>query len=333
MTKISYKDAGVDVDRGQDAVREMKGFVEETHGPEVLAELGSFAGLYALPQGMKEPVLVSGTDGVGTKILLAKEVGRTQGLGQDLLAMCANDILCHGAKPLFFLDYLASSYLDPKEVASVVESIARACKSIGCALIGGETAEMPGMYQPGDMDMAGFCVGVIEREKIITGETIEEGDVLLGLASSGFHSNGYSLLRKVYLDLHRELLDRFAEELTRPTTLYVNQVLSLLDKVHVKGIAHITGGGFYENIPRVLPKGMSFHVDSSSWERSELIETTAELTGLRQEELYSTFNMGIGMVLVLSAEEAPKALEHLEESGTKAWIIGHVMKGNQGIIL
>lgn len=330
--KISYKDAGVDVDRGQDAVREMKGFVEATHGPEVLAELGSFAGLFALPTGMKEPVLVSGTDGVGTKILLAKEVGRTEGLGQDLLAMCANDILCHGAKPLFFLDYLASSYLDPKEVAAMVGSIAKACASIGCALIGGETAEMPGMYKPGDMDMAGFCVGVIEKEKIITGQTIEEGDVLVGLASSGFHSNGYSLLRKVYLELHREYLDQFAEELARPTTLYVNQVLSLLEKVDVKGICHITGGGFYENIPRILPKGLSFSVDTAKWERSELIETTAKLTGLSIEELYNTFNMGIGMILVVNKEDLEKTLSHMESAGTKAWAIGEVIQGEVGLV-
>lgn len=330
--KISYKDAGVDVDRGQDAVREMKGYVEATHGPEVLAELGSFAGLYALPAGMKEPVLVSGTDGVGTKILLAKEVGRMEGLGQDLLAMCANDILCHGAKPLFFLDYLASSYLDPKEVATVVGSIAKACKSIGCALIGGETAEMPGMYQPGDMDMAGFCVGLIERDEIITGEKIEEGDLLVGLASSGFHSNGYSLLRKIYLELHRDYLDRFAEELSRPTTLYVNQVLSLLEKVEVRGITHITGGGFYENIPRVLPKGLTFSVDTSTWERSELMETTARLTGLSDDELYNTFNMGIGMVLVIKKEDLDETLNHMESQGQKAWVIGEVIQGEKGMI-
>lgn len=330
--KISYKDAGVDVDRGQDAVKEMKGYVEATQGPEVLAELGSFAGLYQLPQGLKEPVLVSGTDGVGTKILLAKKLGFADNIGQDLVAMCVNDILCHGARPLFFLDYLASARLEPKEVAQVVKSIAQACGEVGCALIGGETAEMPGMYQPGDMDMAGFCVGIQEKSKLITGEKIQEGDAIIGLAASGFHSNGYSLLRKVYLEHYPQYLDQYGQELCEPTRLYVNQVLELVDKLEVRGISHITGGGFHENIPRVLPKGLSFDVDSSTWPRSELIELTAELTKLDKDELYNTFNMGIGMIVVVKKEDSEKAIKILKDQGQDAWEIGKVISGDKGII-
>lgn len=330
--KITYKDAGVDVDRGQDAVKEMKAYVEASQGPEVLTELGSFAGLFLLPSGLQEPVLVSGTDGVGTKILMAKATGFSENIGQDLVAMCVNDILCHGARPLFFLDYLASAYLDPKEVTKVVASIARACKEVGCALIGGETAEMPGMYQPGDMDMAGFCVGIQERKKLITGEKIKEGDCLIGLASSGFHSNGYSLLRKIYLEHYPQYLAEYGEELCQPTTLYVKPVLALLEKVEILGISHITGGGFYENIPRALPGGLSFDVDRSLWQRSPLIELTAKLTGLEKEELYSTFNMGIGMVLIVRQEDKKESLELLEEKGLQAWDIGKVISADKGII-
>lgn len=331
--KISYKDAGVDVDRGQDAVKKMKSFVEATQGPEVLTGLGSFAGLYELPQGLKNPVLVSGTDGVGTKILLAKKLGFTKNLGQDLVAMCVNDILCHGARPLFFLDYLASARLEPGEVTEVVSSIARACQEVGCALIGGETAEMPGMYQPGDMDMAGFCVGIQEKDKLISGSKIEEDNLLIGLASSGFHSNGYSLLRKIYLELHPEYLDKFAEELCRPTTLYVRPILELMEEVEILGLSHITGGGFIENIPRVLPQGLSFEIDTNSWKRSELMELTARLTGLDKEELYNTFNMGIGMVLVIKKEDRDRVLAFLEKKDLKAWEIGRVIKSEKGILL
>lgn len=330
--KISYKDAGVDVDRGQDAVKEMKAYVEATQGPEILTELGSFAGLFLLPAGLEEPVLVSGTDGVGTKILMAKATGFSENIGQDLVAMCVNDILCHGARPLFFLDYLASAHLDPKEVTKVVASIARACKEVGCALIGGETAEMPGMYQPGDMDMAGFCVGIQERKKLITGENIKEGDCIIGLASSGFHSNGYSLLRKIYLEHYPQYLKDYGEELCEPTTLYVKPVLSLIERVEVLGISHITGGGFYENIPRALPKGLSFDIDTALWQRSPLIELTEKLTGLEKKELYSTFNMGIGMVLIVKQDVKEKALDFLDKEGLMAWDIGKVILGEKGIL-
>jgi phosphoribosylformylglycinamidine cyclo-ligase len=263
---------------------------------------------------------------------MAKATGFTENIGQDLVAMCVNDILCHGARPLFFLDYLASAHLDPAEVTKVVASIARACKAVGCALIGGETAEMPGMYQPGDMDMAGFCVGIQERKKLITGENIKEGDCIIGLASSGFHSNGYSLLRKIYIDYYPQYLEKYGKELCEPTILYVKPVLALIEKLEVLGISHITGGGFYENIPRALPKGLSFDVDTNLWHRSAIIELTAKLTGLGKEELYSTFNMGIGMVLVVKQENKDQVLDFLEKEGLKAWEIGKVISGDKGIL-
>lgn len=327
--KVSYAQAGVDVRRGQEAVQKMKAAVEATYTPDVLAELGSFAGFFRVPDGYDEPVLVSGTDGVGTKILLAKELGDFSGLGQDLVAMCVNDILCHGAKPLFFLDYLASARLEPDVVVSLVESIARACTHAGCALIGGESAEMPGVYAPGDVDMAGFCVGIVERSKIIDGTTIEAGDVLIGLASSGVHSNGYSLIRKLFLELYPDELASFAEELLRPTHLYTEPLAALWKKVGVKGMAHITGGGFFENIPRMLPKGLSFDVDTRTWPRSALYQKIAQLSQLDEEELFSTFNMGIGMVIALSPDELEAAHQILNETGWEAYTIGVVVEGEE----
>ncbi len=327
--KVSYAQAGVDVRRGQEAVKKMKAAVEATYTPEVLTELGSFAGFFRVPDGYREPVLVSGTDGVGTKILLAKELGDFSGLGQDLVAMCVNDIVCHGAKPLFFLDYLASARLEPDVVASLVESIARACKSVGCALIGGESAEMPGIYAPGDVDMAGFCVGIVERDKSIDGRNIRPDDVLIGFASSGVHSNGYSLIRKLFLELYPDEITPFAEELLRPTHLYLEPLEALWSQLEVKGIAHITGGGFFENIPRMLPKGLTFDVDSRSWPRTPLYKKIAQLSGLDEEELFSTFNMGIGMIVAVSPQEENRAHELLREAGWEAHTIGKVMKGEE----
>lgn len=328
--KVSYAQAGVDVRRGQEAVQKMKAAVEATYTPNVLAELGSFAGFFRVPDGYEEPVLVAGTDGVGTKILLAKELGDFSGLGQDLVAMCVNDILCHGAKPLFFLDYLASARLEPSAVANMVESIAKACQSVGCALIGGESAEMPGVYAPGDMDMAGFCVGILDKEKIIDGRGIEEGDILLGIPSSGVHSNGFSLIRKLFLELYPQELEAFAQDLIRPTHLYLEPLEQLWNHLEVKGLAHITGGGFFENIPRMLPKGLCFSVDTSSWPRRPLYKKIAELSGLSEEELFETFNMGIGMVAALRPQEAPRAVELLKEIGWDSYLIGTVERGEAG---
>lgn len=327
--KVSYAQAGVDVRRGQEAVEKMKAAVEATYTPEVLTELGSFAGFFRVPEGYNEPVLVSGTDGVGTKILLAKELGDFSGLGQDLVAMCVNDILCHGAKPLFFLDYLASAKLEPDVVVSLIESIAKACKSVGCALIGGESAEMPGIYAPGDIDMAGFCVGIVEREKSIDGRDIRAGDRLIGLSSSGVHSNGYSLIRKLFLELYPDEITPFAEELLRPTHLYLEPLEALWSQLKVKGIAHITGGGFFENIPRMLPKHLTFDVDTASWPRTPLFKKIAQLSALDEEELFSTFNMGIGMVIALSPEDVDLAHRILKESGWEAYTIGQVVEGTE----
>lgn len=330
--KIDYKEAGVDVLQGQKAVQLMKESVQSTFSPLVLTELGSFAGLMTLPSGIEEPVLVSGTDGVGTKILFAQQIGDLSTIGQDLVAMCVNDILCHGAKPLFFLDYLATGKLVPERISAVVASIAEACKKVGCALIGGETAEMPGLYEADEIDMAGFAVGVISKKDIITGRSICQGDVLLGLASSGFHSNGYSLLRKVFLEHYPEKLDAYKERLIRPTTLYQEAVFEAMKAAPVKGIAHITGGGFFENIPRIIPSGLCFDIELASWQRDPMFEDIKLLTGLEDHDLYSTFNMGIGMVLVVDAEHAATVMERVSGMGQSIYRIGQIVKGEQGIL-
>lgn len=328
--KVSYKDAGVDVARGQAAVKLMKASVEATYTPEVLTELGSFAGLYALPSGYQEPVLVSGTDGVGTKLLLLQALNKMDQVGQDLVAMCVNDIVCQGAKPLFFLDYMAMGRLEPENVALIVQSIAQACQAVGCALIGGETAEMPGLYSDDELDMAGFAVGLAEKSKLITGQTVQAGDVLLGIGSSGFHSNGYSLLRKLFLELYPEQLEQYAEKLAAPTTLYVKPVLAAMEAANVKGVAHITGGGFYENIPRMLPEGLTFEVELGSWEADPIFEAVRELANLSIDEAYSTFNMGIGMVLAVAPEDVAAVTEAVQASGEPIYTIGSVVSGEVG---
>ncbi|WP_459130125.1 phosphoribosylformylglycinamidine cyclo-ligase [Guggenheimella bovis] len=329
---ISYKDSGVDVTQGQLAVKKMRQSVEATFNENVLEGLGSFAGFFKLPQGLEEPVLVSGTDGVGTKILLLQELNAMEKVGQDLVAMCVNDVLCHGAKPLFFLDYLATGKLNPDTISSVVKSVADACKMTGTALIGGETAEMPGLYDENEIDMAGFAVGIIDKKKIINGSTIKAGDVIIGIESSGFHSNGYSLVRKIFLDVHRDKLEKYRDRLVRPTHLYHEPVLNSIETGFVKGIAHITGGGFYENIPRILPKGLTFDIKLGSWERDPMFEDIKELTELDDFELYSTFNMGIGMVFVTSKEHVSKVMEVIKSTGFKCFEIGTVEPGEEGIL-
>lgn len=330
--KVSYQDAGVDTERGQAAVRLMKKSVEVTYNKHVLTELGSFAGLFELPSGYKQPVLVSGTDGVGTKLLLLQALDQMGGVGQDLVAMCVNDIICQGAKPLFFLDYLATGKLEPVRVAEIVDSVARACSAVDCALIGGETAEMPGLYSDDEIDMAGFAVGIAEKADIITGQTIMAGDVLLGLSSSGFHSNGYSLIRKLFLELYPEKLPAYAERLARPTALYVKPILAAMKAAKIKGVAHITGGGFYENIPRMLPQGLTFDIDTSSWSTDPMFEEIVSLAGLDQTESYSTFNMGIGMVLAVAPEDADTISQVITLSGQAVHRIGTVVAGEDGIL-
>lgn len=330
--KVTYRDAGVDTARGQTAVDLMKKSVEATYTKQVLTQLGGFAGLFELPTGYTNPVLVSGTDGVGTKLLLLQALDQMSDIGQDLVAMCVNDIMCQGGKPLFFLDYMAAGQLDPVKTAEVVDSIARACRLVDCALIGGETAEMPGLYQTGEFDLAGFCVGLVDKKDIITGQEIVEGDILLGLTSSGFHSNGYSLLRKLFLELYPERLTVYADRLIQPTSLYVKPVQAAMQAGQVKGAAHITGGGFYENIPRMLPDGLAFEIDTASWPADPMFDEVVALAELDQEESFSTFNMGIGMVLAVSPEQADAITQAIQQTGQSVYRIGSVIVGSEGIL-
>jgi len=335
-TGLTYADAGVDIEAGDEAVRLMRGAVRSTFRPEVLADIGSFGGFFALNTARyREPVLVSGTDGVGTKLRVAMLAGRHNTVGIDAVAMCVNDILAQGAEPLFFLDYLAVGRLVPEKVADIVAGVAEGCRQAGCSLIGGETAEMPGFYGPEEYDLAGFAVGVVERDKIIDGRGIVPGDKLIGLPSSGLHSNGYSLARKVLLevagysvDTRLEQLGRtVGEEMLEPTRIYVRAVLPLLERYWIKGLAHITGGGLTGNVPRVLPAGVAVNIRPGSWPVPpvfNLIETTG---GVERAEMFRTFNMGIGMVAVVSEEEAGMVMNDLAARGEKSYLIGEVVEG------
>lgn len=334
---LTYAAAGVDITAGNEAVELMKGHVRKTFRPEVLTDLGGFGGLFALnTQKYRQPVLVSGTDGVGTKLKVAMLMNKHDTIGIDAVAMCVNDILVQGAEPLFFLDYLAVGKLEPAQVADIVKGIAEGCLQGGCALIGGETAEMPGFYPPGEYDVAGFVVGVVERDKLIDGRTIQAGDRVIGLASSGLHSNGYSLARKALLevagfkpgDFHPQLGRTVGEELLEPTRIYVKTVRPLLEKYNLKGLAHITGGGLTENIPRILPEGVKVVLKRNSWEVKPVFRVIREIGNIAEAEMFRTFNMGIGMVLVVPAVEAPQLLAELAAKGEKAWLIGEVKPGN-----
>ena len=331
----TYKDAGVDIEAGDALVDRIKPMARSTLRPEVLSGVGGFGGLFALPPGRwKEPVLVSGTDGVGTKLKVAFQAGRHRTIGIDLVAMSVNDVLTSGAEPIFFLDYFATSRLAVDQAADVVSGIAEGCLQAGCTLIGGETAEMPGLYTPGEYDLAGFCVGVVERSKILTGKNIQPGDAVIGLASSGLHSNGYSLARKVLLEDHKLDLnvqapgtDRIlVEELLEPTRIYVRDVIELMAKVEVKGLAHITGAGIPGNLPRVLPANTRAVVDPKEWELPSLFEVIGQLGNVPRDEMYATFNMGIGMCVVLANAEVPMAMRTLAGLGVKAWEIGRIEK-------
>lgn len=336
---IDYKQAGVDVEAGYSAVKLMKQYVSKTYDKNVLGDLGSFGGFYALDDKPDGDVLVAGTDGVGTKLKYAFVTGKHDTIGIDAVAMCVNDIVCQGARPLIFLDYIALSKLVPEKVAEIVKGVAEGCMQAGCALIGGETAEMPGFYAADEYDIAGFSVGVAKKNKIINGASIKEGDVLIGLRSSGIHSNGYSLVRQLYPPV-REELEKFDEELgesaaeaiLRPTRIYVKTVLDLIDKYTVKGIAHITGGGFIENIPRILPEGLAAEIDRSSYELPPIFKALKKRAGISDEKMYNTFNMGIGMVLAVSPDIAGEVLSYLESKGENAVRLGVVVKG-EGVIL
>ena len=327
-TPLSYRDAGVDIDAGDRLVENIKPFAKRTMRPEVLSGIGGFGGLVEISKKFKEPVLVSGTDGVGTKLKLAFELNRHDTVGIDLVAMSVNDILVQGAEPLFFLDYFACGKLDVDAATEVIRGIAYGCEQSGCALIGGETAEMPGMYPVGEYDLAGFAVGVVEKSKIITGNDIQPGDVVLGLASNGAHSNGYSLVRKIIGRSHPDLNAKFDGERTladcimAPTRLYVKPLLALMQTLTVKGMAHITGGGITENVPRVLPQNVAAEIDSKSWKMPKLFDWLREGGNVAAQEMYRTFNCGIGMVVIVSQADATKAISQLQAAGEKVSQIG-----------
>ncbi len=332
---LSYRDAGVDIDAGDALVERIKPFAKRTMRPEVLAGIGGFGALVELPKRYKEPVLVSGTDGVGTKLKLAFALDRHDTVGIDLVAMSVNDVLVQGAEPLFFLDYFACGKLDVAVAADVIKGIAAGCEQAGCALIGGETAEMPGMYPDGEYDLAGFCVGVVEKTRVIDGRTIAPGDVVLGLASSGAHSNGYSLVRRILErakpDLAANLDGRpLADALLAPTRIYVKPVLALLQEVPVKGIAHITGGGLVENIPRVLPEGVRAALDARAWPLPPLFRWLQAQGNVADAEMHRVFNCGIGMVLVVAAGDAARAIEHLRAAGETVHRIGMIERRPDG---
>ncbi|WJV55134.1 phosphoribosylformylglycinamidine cyclo-ligase [Pectobacteriaceae bacterium CE90] len=335
-TSLSYKDAGVDIDAGNALVNRIKGVVKQTRRPEVMGGLGGFGALCALPQKYREPVLVSGTDGVGTKLRLAMDLKRHDAIGIDLVAMCVNDLIVQGAEPLFFLDYYATGKLDVDTAASVISGIAEGCKQSGCALVGGETAEMPGMYHGEDYDVAGFCVGVVEKSEIIDGSKVQAGDVLVALASSGPHSNGYSLVRKILevsdTDPTQVQLEGkpLADHLLEPTKIYVKSILSLIEKSDVHAISHLTGGGFWENIPRVLPQGMQATIDESSWQWPAVFNWLQQAGNVSRHEMYRTFNCGVGMIIVLPAAQADNAITLLNNDGETAWKIGVITHTDTG---
>jgi phosphoribosylformylglycinamidine cyclo-ligase len=328
---LSYKDAGVDIDAGNALVERIKGVAKRTRRPEVLAGLGGFGALFELPKGYQEPVLISGTDGVGTKLRLAMDLQKHDTIGIDLVAMCVNDLIVAGAEPLFFLDYYATGKLNVDVAAAVVGGIGTGCELAGCSLVGGETAEMPGMYEGEDYDLAGFCVGIAEKSKIIDGSNVSDGDTLIGIASSGPHSNGYSLIRKIIevskADLSQKIGDTdLAAALMAPTKIYVKSVLELIKTMPVNALSHITGGGLLENIPRVLPDHCKAVIDTKSWELPAVFKWLQTEGNVASREMYRTFNCGVGMVLSVAAADAPKALAQLTASGEQAWVIGHIAR-------
>jgi phosphoribosylformylglycinamidine cyclo-ligase len=326
---ISYKDAGVDITAGDKLISNIKPYAKATSSPEVMGGLGGFGSLFEIPKKFKNPVLVSGTDGVGTKLKLAFDLNTHNTIGQDLVAMCVNDILVQGAEPLFFLDYFACGKLNVEMATEVVKGIADGCLLAGCSLVGGETAEMPGMYSRGEYDLAGFCVGAVERSKVIDGKSISEGDMIIGIASSGPHSNGYSLIRKI---LEKEKVNlssdfdgkTFADVLMAPTKIYVKPILRLLEKIKVNGLAHITGGGIYENIPRVIKENQKAVIKKDSWNMLSIFQWLKEKANINDYELYKTFNCGIGMVLIINPNDKAEAIRILEQNGETVFLMGEI---------
>ncbi|MGL5507825.1 MAG: phosphoribosylformylglycinamidine cyclo-ligase [Paraclostridium sp.] len=340
---LTYRASGVDIDEGNRAVDLIKNKIKGTYDNNVIGDLGNFSGLYSLKEfmGMEEPVLLSSTDGVGTKLKLAQMMDIHNTVGIDLVAMCVNDLICQGARPLFFLDYIATGKLVAEKIDDIVGGIVEGCKMAGCALVGGETAEMPGMYTEEDYDLAGFSVGIADKNKIVSGQNVKKGDVLIGLASSGIHSNGYSFVRKIFLDEYKYELTQHIEELgmtlgealLTPTKIYVKPVMDLLQKYELKAIAHITGGGVIENIPRVVPKGLGIDIKKDSWEKPAIFKMIEGFNAIDEIELHKSFNMGIGLVIVVDADKADEVVNYINEGEEKAYIIGEVVDEHEGVVL
>ena len=337
---INYKDAGVDVANGQKEVELIKKLVEKTQSENVLSKLGGFSGLFSLENlNIKNPVLVSGTDGVGTKVMLAQMMDKHDTIGIDCVAMCVNDILCQGAKPLFFLDYIVCGKLVPEKMEKIVKGVADGCLQADSSLIGGETAEMPGLYKENDYDLAGFCVGIVDKEKIITGEKIKKGDHIFGLKSSGIHSNGYSLVRKIVLEKEKLSLDEkiegldtsLGEELLKPTKIYVKEILALLEKIEINGLSHITGGGFYENIPRMIPDGLCAKIDVRNIPLPKIFSLLEKWGELDKKDMYETFNMGVGLVFAVDKKDIEKVKEIIDEK--ELLDLGEVIENDEKIDL
>ncbi len=340
---LTYKQSGVDIDEGNRAVDLIKGKIKTTYDNNVIGDLGNFSGLYSLKDftNMTEPVLLSSTDGVGTKLKLAQMMDKHDTVGIDLVAMCVNDLICQGARPLFFLDYIATGKLVPEQVEQIVSGIVDGCKMAGCALVGGETAEMPGMYSEDEYDLAGFSVGIADREKIVSGKDVKSGDTLIGISSSGIHSNGFSFIRKIFLETYGYKLDQYIEELgmtlgealLTPTKIYVKLVLDLLSKYDIKAIAHITGGGVIENITRVIPKGLGIDIEKNSWEKPAIFKIIENFNSIDERELHKSFNMGVGLVLIVDNEKAKEITKYINTTEKNAYIIGKVVDTHEGVKL
>ncbi len=335
---ITYKDSGVDIDAADIAVQMMKKYVRSTYTSGVLGDIGAFAGFFQLSKDYKQPVLVSGADGVGTKLKIAFMVDKHDTVGIDCVAMCVNDVLVHGAVPLFFLDYIATGKLIPEKITQIVKGLCDGCIQAGCALIGGETAQMPDMYKEDEYDLAGFAVGIVEKEKILDGSKVKNKDIVIGLASSGIHSNGFSMVRKVLLkdmklDTYVEEFQKtLAEELLIPTKIYVKTVLEILDD-DIHAMAHITGGGLVENIPRVIPDGLEVRLEKNSWQIPPVFQIIQKIGKIEEKEMFRTFNMGIGFVLIVEKDSVDKIITKLHQMGQKAWVIGEVCTGQRGVVI
>lgn len=341
MKKITYKDAGVNIEAGYESVERIKKHVKKTFSKNVISDLGGFGGLFALPSGYNNPVLVSGTDGVGTKLVISQKMDKHDTIGIDCVAMCVNDIICQGAKPLFFLDYIACGKNNPERIEQIVAGVAEGCLQSEASLIGGETAEMPDMYAEDEYDIAGFATGIVDREKIITGQNIEEGDVVLGIPSSGIHSNGFSLVRKLFFNHNQFSLNQYIQEfgatlgetLLTPTKIYYHSAFKAITENNIKGISHITGGGFYENIPRIIPQGLTANIYKGRIPKLPVFEMMQKLGNLEDDDMYNTFNMGIGFVMVVSPEEVDAVVDSIKEGKEEPIILGEVSKGEQGVAL